>query len=82
MQQDMQSLEALSKLRSASMISQGSGSGKSTPADHPKLGGWVAGMLTRPCEISEKLKVCVGSHNAKYTKHNILNIHNVLQCPT
>ena len=46
MQLDMLTLTALSHLRLDAMISQGPALGKDTPADHPKLGRWAAGILT------------------------------------
>ena len=39
-------LKALSKLRAAAGMSQGTVLGKGTPADDPKLGRWVADTLT------------------------------------
>ena len=46
MQQGRLPLTALSHLRLDAMISQGPALGKGTPADQPKLGRWVAGILT------------------------------------
>ena len=39
------------------MISQGTVSGKGTPADQPKLGRWVAGKLTMTW-----LSLCIEMH--------------------
>ena len=46
MQQGRLPLTALSHLRLDAMISQGPALGMGTPADHPKLGRWAAGILT------------------------------------
>ena len=52
MQQDMLALTALSHLRFNAMISQGPALDKDTPADHPKLGRWVAGILQSCCDLA------------------------------
>ena len=49
MQSQMQTLQT--------MISQGTVSGKGTPADQPKLGRWVAGKLTMTW-----LSLCIEMH--------------------
>ena len=40
---------ALSQMQTASIISQGTVTGKGTSADQPKLGRGVAGPLTKHC---------------------------------
>ena len=51
MQQDRLALTALSHLRFDAMTSQGPALCKDTPADHPELGRWVAGILTTNCHL-------------------------------